>query len=104
MDVSGEQTKKFGGQRPSPADPIPSGVVDGEPPVGGYGSGEADACIGGARTASWEVPHRGRLSDVEVSEWVDIFHELEEFVRRNPWPVMALGFFVGYVLSRSKGR
>ncbi len=100
MDISGEQARRYGTMNPSPAEPVPSGVVDGEPPVGGYGGGE-DAWIGGESTPSWEVPHRSRLSDVEVTEWVDIFNELQEFVRRNPWPVMALGFLAGYILCRT---
>ena len=30
--------------------------------------------------------------------------EVEQFVRRNPWPMLALGFAAGYLLSRSKVR
>jgi hypothetical protein len=50
------------------------------------------------------MDHRGILSDVEVPELFEALDEIEQFVRRNPWPMLALGFAAGYWLSRSKGR
>lgn len=65
---------------------------------------EADSCVGGERTPTMDVDHRGVLSDVRLPEVFDALHEIEQFVRRNPWPILALGFAAGYFLSRSKVR
>lgn len=65
---------------------------------------EADSCVGGERSPTMDVDHRGVLSDVRVPEVFDALHEIEEFVRRNPWPILALGFAAGYFLSRRKVR
>lgn len=65
---------------------------------------ETDSCVAGQRIPTFDVEHRGVLSDVRLHDIVDVLHEIEEFVRRNPWPMLALGFAAGYVLSRSKVR
>jgi hypothetical protein len=41
---------------------------------------------------------------VRLHDVVDVLHEIEAFVRRNPWPIVALGVAAGYLLSRSKVR
>lgn len=63
---------------------------------------EADSCIAGGPTT--DMDHRGVLSDIEFPELFEAFHEVDLFVRRNPWPMLALGFVAGYWLSRSKVR
>lgn len=65
---------------------------------------EADSCIAGARSPTADTAHLGQLSDAQLPEVFDALHELEEFVRRNPWPMLALGFAAGYWLARSKVR
>jgi hypothetical protein len=69
------------------------------------GTFEGDSCIAGPRTPTTsDMDHRGILSDVEVPELFEALDEIEQFVRRNPWPMLALGFAAGYWLSRSRGR
>ena len=65
---------------------------------------DLDACIAGRQTPTFDVDHRGLFSDVRLHDVVDVLHEIEAFVRRNPWPILALGFAAGYLLSRSKVR
>ena len=65
---------------------------------------DPDSCIAGARIPTGETDHRAPLSNVEVPGLFDAFHELEGFIRRNPWPMLALGFAAGYWLSRNRGR
>jgi hypothetical protein len=66
-------------------------------------AGAVDYGIGGRHDGDDES-RRGLLSGVQFPEVVDTFHELEQFVRRNPWPMLAIGFIAGYLLSRSKVR
>lgn len=80
------------------------------------GTEESDSCIAGQRMpttdriptanriSTTDMDHRGVLSDVEFPELFEALHEVEQFVRRNPWPMLALGFAAGYWLSRSKAR
>ena len=82
------------------------GPGDGPDSRGAYSAvqTETDACIAGRQTPTFEVDHRGLFSDVRLHEVVGVLHEIEAFVRRNPWPMLALGFAAGYLLSRSKVR
>ncbi|MGD9726642.1 MAG: hypothetical protein AB7G68_21325 [Nitrospiraceae bacterium] len=82
------------------------GAGDGPDSRGAYSAVETepDACIAGRQTPTFEVDHRGLFSDVRLHEVADVLHEIEAFVRRNPWPMLALGFAAGYLLSRSKAR
>jgi hypothetical protein len=68
------------------------------------GAAEPDSCIAGPRIPTGDTDHRGVLSDVEFPELFEALDEVEQFVRRNPWPMLALGFAAGYWLSRSKAR
>ena len=69
------------------------------------GTADADSsCIAGQQMPTTDTDHRGVLSDVEFPELFETLREIEQFVRRNPWPMLALGFAAGYWLSRSKAR
>ena len=65
---------------------------------------DTDSCIAGPRSPTTDTAHRGLLSDAQLGEVLDALHEFEEFVRRNPWPMLVLGFAAGYWLARSKVR
>jgi len=82
------------------------GVGDGPDSRGSYHAvhPDLDACIAGRQTPTFDVDHRGLFSDVRLHDVVDVLHDIEAFVRRNPWPILALGFAAGYLLSRSKVR
>jgi hypothetical protein len=67
-------------------------------------AGGSEACSRGLQDPSTDTDHRGLLSQAEFPELFNALHEIEQFVRRNPWPMMALGFAAGYFLSRSKVR
>jgi hypothetical protein len=40
--------------------------------------------------------------DVRPPDTVEVFHEIEQFVRHNPLFFLAVGFFAGYLLARVK--
>ena len=63
---------------------------------------EPDSCIAGLHVPTNDAYHRDAFSDVRPSETFDVFHEIEQFVRNNPWPLLALGFLAGYLLARGK--
>jgi hypothetical protein len=105
VDEVGEgHSRRANGRNPPYAEPAVPRVGDTAPPGRDVGRGEADSCIAGAPIPTTDIDHRGVLSDVEFPELFDALHEIEQFVRRNPWPMLALGFAAGYWLSRSKAR
>jgi hypothetical protein len=64
-----------------------------------------DACIGGIRR------HAGGRRDIRSSSNEDgdfsalmtgVVKDIEEFVRRYPWPTLLIGFALGYLLSKSR--
>jgi hypothetical protein len=93
-----------GGRNPPVAEPAALRSGEEAHKVSELDTGERDSCIAGRRMPTTEMDHRGVLSDVEFPELFDAVHEIEQFVRRNPWPMLALGFAAGYWLSRSKAR
>lgn len=66
-----------------------------------------DACIGGIHQHSggdqdFHV-RRSSHTDEDFSDLVTgVAKDVEEFVRRYPWPTLLIGFAVGYLLSRSR--
>ena len=66
-----------------------------------------DACIGGIHQHLGEHQdfhvHRQPHSDGDFSNLMtDVVKDVDEFVRRFPWPTLLIGFAVGYLLSRSQ--
>jgi hypothetical protein len=92
------------GRNPPVAEPASLRTDETASRVAGKEAPDADSCIAGTRIPTSDTDHRGVLSDVELPGLLDAFHEFEAFVRRNPWPMLALGFAAGYWLSRNRGR
>ncbi len=66
-----------------------------------------DACIGGIhRQAGGHQDfedHSPSQADGFFSDLMtDVGKEVEQFVRRYPWPTMLIGFAAGYLLARSR--
>lgn len=66
-----------------------------------------DACIGGIHLQSGghqdSQDHSPLHTGGDFSDLMaDVVNEVEQFVRRYPWPTMLIGFAVGYLLSRSR--
>ena len=103
-EVGGGSLGQSRGRTPPVAEPaaLRAGAV--APEGCGVGAGEPDSCIAGQRIPATDTDQRGLLSDLEFSEVFDALHEIEQFVRQNPWPMLALGFAAGYWWSRSKAR
>jgi hypothetical protein len=93
-----------GGRNPPVAEPAALRADEGASEVCDMGAAEPDSCIAGPRIPTGDTDHRGVLSDIEFPELFEALDEVEQFVRRNPWPMLALGFAAGYWLSRSKAR
>ena len=103
-EVGEGRSRRTGARNPPYPDPAAVGSREAVSPADEVGTGEPDSCIGGPRMPTTELDHRGILGDVEFPELFDALHEIEQFVRRNPWPMLALGFAAGYWWSRSKAR
>lgn len=65
---------------------------------------EQDSCIAGPRTPTTDACYHDGLLNVRPPDTIEVFHEIEQFVRRKPWFFLALGFFAGYLLARGKVR
>ena len=92
------------GRNPPVAEPGTLQADERAPGAGDIETAEPDSCVAGPRMPTTDMDHRGVLSDVEFPELFEAFDEIEQFVRRNPWPMLALGFAAGYWMSRSKAR
>jgi hypothetical protein len=102
-EVGRGNTRPSGGRNPPVAEPAAL-RTESAPETRDIEAPEPDSCIAGPRTPTSDMDHRGVLSDVEFPELLEALDEIERFVRRNPWPMLALGFAAGYWLSRSKAR
>lgn len=64
-----------------------------------------DACIAGIHqdAGGHQDGHRPSNTDEDFSDLMTgVAKDIEEFVRRYPWPTLLIGFAVGYLLSRSR--